>query len=239
MCGIFGFVVNKPSGQTYERYLSLMERLCLLSETRGKDASGLVFAGGDAIHVLKRPIRAKNLIRSKEYDIFKSRFEEEFKMGKPFLSMGHARMVTNGRAEFHDNNQPVIRNEMICIHNGIVVNDSQLWEQHPQLKRRYEVDTEVILSMLEMFRNQEENLAKALCSVFSQIQGANSVALIASELNVLVLATANGSLFSAQSTDHQLSVFSSEKYILSKALNHTSCKAQFLKSDLLMFLQWM
>jgi len=231
MCGIFGFVVNQPSGQMYEQYLSLLERLCLLSETRGKDASGLVIVGWDSIHVLKRPIRVKKLLRSKEYVTFKTQFEEAVKTGKPFIVMGHARMVTNGRAEFHDNNQPVIHNNMICIHNGIVVNDNQLWREHSQLKRYNEVDTEVILTLLEMFRNQGKTLAQALCLVFSQIQGANSIALVASELNVLVLATANGSLFSAQSYDHQLTIFASEKYILSKALKHTFFKGQFRERE--------
>ena len=58
--------------------------------------------------------------------------------------MGHARMVTNGSAESHENNQPVILDGIVCIHNGIIVNDEQLWAAHPDLQRKYEVDTEVL-----------------------------------------------------------------------------------------------
>ena len=185
MCGIFGFVVNNTLGQTYERYLSLLERLCLLSETRGKDSSGLVVVGGKTINVLKRPVRARMLIKSREYDEYKKCFKDAVNSGNPFIAMGHARMVTNGKAENHYNNQPVIRNGMVCIHNGIVVNDHSLWRKHPKLKRKYEVDTEIILALLEMFQNQGKTVAEALCSVFSEIEGANSLAYVLSEFNVV------------------------------------------------------
>lgn len=220
MCGIFGFVVAAPSATASKRFLSFLERLCLLSETRGKDASGLVCAGQKDIYVLKRPLRARALLKSREYRAFKENFKRIAVSGTPFLAMGHTRMVTNGNAESHDNNQPVIRNGMVCIHNGIVVNDDLLWKRHPTLKRNNEVDTEIILALLEDYRRKGQCFNHALRNVFKEIKGANSVAVIASDLNAIGLASANGSLFFAQSPDRQISIFASEKYILSQALRH-------------------
>ena len=55
---------------------------------------------------------------------------------------GHSRLVTNGYRSFDDNNQPVISTGSVGVHNGIVVNDKSIWQQHPQMERRTDVDSE-------------------------------------------------------------------------------------------------
>jgi predicted glutamine amidotransferase len=227
MCGIYGFIATPDTKTTGKEFLFLLEKLCLLSETRGKDAAGLVCLDTQRITVLKRPLRARKLLRSNEYASFKSRFLTAYEQNKPFLAMGHTRMVTNGKAESHNNNQPVIRNELVCIHNGIVVNDQRLWNQNPSLIRNHEVDTEVILALVEYFLGQGQSLAQAVCSMYDLIQGANSVALVSTRHNLLALATANGSLFTAMSKDNRLAVFASEKYILDQILLNPVLKQFF------------
>jgi len=218
MCGIFGFIVIQPSKQDSKQYLSLLEKLFLLSETRGKDASGLLVAGREKIEILKQPFRARTLIKSQDYKKIRNYFLECTQSDAAVLAMGHARMVTNGKASSHYNNQPVIRGEFACIHNGIVVNDESLWEQYPDLQRRYEVDTEVILALLENFQSKGQPMPQALCNVYRHIKGANSIALISNTQHALSLATTNGSLFIALSEDRRFAIFASEKYILDQAL---------------------
>ena len=58
-------------------------------------------------------------------------------------------MVTNGSSDVHDNNQPVIRSGLVAIHNGIIVNDAELWPDMPAVERNLEVDTEVMLALVE------------------------------------------------------------------------------------------
>ena len=45
------------------------------------------------------------------------------------LAFGHARLVTNGSQLNDSNNQPVVKDDIICIHNGIVVNADDLWKK--------------------------------------------------------------------------------------------------------------
>ena len=62
--------------------------------------------------------------------------------------MGHSRLVTNGYEHFNKNNQPVIKNKFVVIHNGIIVNDRKIWQEinlHPDS----ELDTELIPVLLD------------------------------------------------------------------------------------------
>ena len=103
MCGIYGFVVSRPHDWHAKQLSALLKKLCMLSETRGKDASGLVVSTNKTIHVLKRPMRAKALIASKEFKLFSKHLTEAASCNSPLVVMGHTRMVTNGNAESHDN----------------------------------------------------------------------------------------------------------------------------------------
>ena len=138
-----------------------------LSESRGKEAAGIAVRTGKSIYVFKEPVSASNLIKSEKYnDIFHRIIKEEGYADKdlrvPFAFIGHSRLVTNGQSELNSNNQPVIKDGAVGIHNGIIVNDSDLWAAFPALKRKYDVDTEVFLSLLQMSRNGAGSLVNAV-----------------------------------------------------------------------------
>ena len=65
MCGIFGFISNNNG---CEKVLGkkILENLYKLSETRGKEASGLMVSNNQKIHVIKDSIPASELVK-KEY----------------------------------------------------------------------------------------------------------------------------------------------------------------------------
>ena len=72
MCGIFGFITTANSKIDQNNFQSVINHLFLLSESRGKDASGLLLLTNNEVTVLKRPIRARKLIKSPEYqNLFK------------------------------------------------------------------------------------------------------------------------------------------------------------------------
>ncbi len=219
MCGIFGFVVNNDSEFRREDVPTVLKPLFLLSESRGKEAAGLALADKSQITVLKRPFRAKKVIWSDEYkSIFKDYSQPlDKKNGSAFAVIGHSRMVTNGSQHSHDNNQPVIRDGMVCIHNGIVVNDNERWEEHPEFIRRYEVDTEIILKLIGHYQ-KNDGLTASLRKAFKELQGANSIALLHDNRDFLTLATTNGSLFFVKSDSGAELIFASEKYILQEAI---------------------
>ena len=141
--------------------------------------------------------------------------------------LGHARMVTNGSEETHENNQPALKNGMLCLHNGIVVNDEKLWSQLSHLSRHYEVDTEIIISLVQDFQAQGVPPAEAVRQTFAHIQGANSIVLVAEDINGIILASSNGSLYFSVGTSGKELIFASEKFILERILKHWSLKNLF------------
>ncbi|MCP4374514.1 MAG: hypothetical protein GY797_41390 [Deltaproteobacteria bacterium] len=220
MCGIFGLTVSEQSGFTPELLLSTTNELFKLSESRGKEAAGVAVYEQDSIEVYKDAVSATSFIHSRPY---KKLFEKILKngyltdrdtIGQSISLIGHSRLVTNGAMEIHDNNQPVIADGVVGIHNGIIVNDEHLWQTFPSLQRHYEVDTEVILTLIRHFYDQTNLLTEAIRSTFELIEGTASIAVFFEDLDVLVLATNNGSLYTCTTPKETTHFFASERYIL-------------------------
>jgi glutamine---fructose-6-phosphate transaminase (isomerizing) len=229
MCGIFG-IVTKPNARFDASQLhQLVDQLFLLSESRGKDSAGLVLADHEQITVYKRPERARRMIGSAQYKHLLQNYEATH---NGVIALGHARMVTNGKKVYHNNNQPVIKDGLVCIHNGIIVNDAELWEQHPQLERHYQVDTEVMLSLIRHNLTNNQPLETAVINALQQTRGANSIALLTQEHNGIVLATTNGSLYYALSDNGMELVFASEKYILQQTISQPTLQGQFQHTEI-------
>jgi glucosamine--fructose-6-phosphate aminotransferase (isomerizing) len=194
-----------------------MDCLFRLSESRGKEASGVAARIGESIYVFKSPIPSSKLIKTKEYsNIFdvltNNGGYKDLKI--PFAVVGHSRLATNGPSELNINNQPVVKDGAVGIHNGIIVNDAEIWKSFPVLKRKFDVDTEVFLSLLEMFRKKDISLVRAVKKTFQYIQGSASVSVLFDDISYVLFATNTGSLYTCRSNDGKLFMFSSEKYIL-------------------------
>lgn len=232
MCGIFGFIANEKTEFDVSNLGSLTKQLFLLSESRGKDSSGLVLINDTDIKILKRPHQARNLVRSNEYQKLISEFIDTVSQ-KPqsIAALGHARMVTNGNKEYHGNNQPVIKDGIACIHNGIIVNDEGLWQDHPSLDRTFQVDTEVLLALMRAYRDQNLDTLSAFVKAFQEVEGANSVALFTDNSNGLILATSNGSLYFSQSQTGNEIIFASEKYIVQQIMQYGLLEEYFNHSE--------
>ena len=229
MCGIWGFVAGDTSTFDISKLKKTLDQFFILSESRGKEASGLALVDKSTITVLKKAVRAKKLIRSEEYGLLLRDFREKgVEDGRdPIIAMGHARMVTNGSAESHENNQPVIREGIVCIHNGIIVNDEKLWAVHPDLQRKYEVDTEVLLALIRHYCRRGYTLVNAVIAAYSEIQGSNTVALLSAEAEAVIMATTNGSLYYSLSPSGKELMFASESYFLDKVREHNTLKDVF------------
>ncbi|MEO7586730.1 MAG: hypothetical protein ABIS84_01740, partial [Arachnia sp.] len=102
---------------------------------------------------------------------------------------GHTRLVTNGFQSNEDNNQPVIAAGTVGIHNGIIVNDTELWNRFRELTRRSDVDTEVLVNLVRKFFEEKGDLGWAVQQAYREIQGAASIAFVFEELDELLLAT--------------------------------------------------
>lgn len=216
MCGIFGLVTRQDSNVPSASIKSIISHLFLLSESRGKEASGLAVSDTKSIKVLRQPIRASQLLKTKECQQLLARYSNK----SPLTIIGHTRLETNGISNNNNNNQPVIKDDIVGIHNGIVVNDEFLWKKYPKLKRNYLVDTEVILSLIRNFLNKKNGLSQSVTKTYIEIEGAASLALLFKEFYYLVLATNTGSLY--LSCDKNFCLFASEAHILKTALAKAS-----------------
>ncbi len=221
MCGIFGVTITEHSRLSTDDLKRSVEDLFVLSESRGKEAAGLAILTPEAIHVHKEPSSASRMIRSRPYRaVFADAVQNgsgHGPGGRATTIIGHSRLVTNGAQEFHHNNQPVVGQGLIGIHNGIIVNDDDLWRRYP-LERRYQVDTEVLLSLVRHFLAEGRSLIEATRETFGVIEGAASIACVFEEFNYLLLATNNGSLYTCRSATANTQLFASEKYILQMLL---------------------
>jgi glutamine---fructose-6-phosphate transaminase (isomerizing) len=219
MCGIFGIIANEKSKLSPSDLKSVVNKLFKLSESRGKEAAGVAFLYKDSIDVLKAPVMASELINSSNYnELYKVKFDGHKTIDDSVAIVGHSRLVTNGTEDIYGNNQPVLRDGMACIHNGIIVNDKELWLKYPELKRYYDIDTEIILALVSKFLNENYSLGNSVKCTFNQISGATSVAILLNNSDEIALATNNGSLYICYNKNKDCLIFASEKYILDMLL---------------------
>ena len=237
MCGIFGVISKEGSKFKVDLIKNCVDNLFLLSESRGKEAAGFALKINDKIFVYKKPTAASAMVNSPEYknllaDIVSknSSLDKQKVLNNPLAIIGHSRLVTNGRQTLSTNNQPVIKDGLVGIHNGIIVNVDQLWQKFQEIQRQYEVDTEVLLSLITYFRKQGQSITKSLQKTFSTIEGAASVAILLNDNPYLILATNTGSLYTCLNENNDLLAFASERYILKQLVKNCKEKDLF-KAD--------
>ena len=217
MCGIFGVITRRNAlGAKAE---DLLDALFRLSESRGKEAAGLAGISGDTIRVLKSPVPSSLLARTPAYaDYVDAVVRSPARGGGAVAVIGHSRLVTNGAQTEHGNNQPVSVDDLVGIHNGIIVNDEALWRAHPELVRKSEVDTEVLLRLVRHHAGRDGSFVGGVRSAFAELDGVANVAMFASELDQLTVATNNGSIYHCADRDGGWFAFASERYILETAI---------------------
>jgi len=99
MCGIFGIITKENSLLTEQTFRSTVNRLFKLSESRGKEAAGLALRSNDTIKIIKQPVSASKMIRTKEYRaIFRN-----LHLSSAQAIIGHSRLVTNGTPTIQHN----------------------------------------------------------------------------------------------------------------------------------------
>jgi len=199
MCGILGLASKKDlNSKDIKKNIA---KLFVLSESRGKESSGIAIKNKNGISIFKKPIPASKLIKSNEYKSFLKKNIRAI--------IGHSRLVTDGSEYDNNNNQPVTKNGVVIVHNGIITNVDDLWAKYPNFKRKYEIDTEILLELLK-----SDEIIKAVKKTFKEIEGSASIAVLIEDLNKLLLATNTGSLYYC--IKKNILYFASEKYIMSQ-----------------------
>jgi glutamine---fructose-6-phosphate transaminase (isomerizing) len=215
MCGIFGIITSKNSTYSNKFLTESINKLACLSEIRGKDSSGLcAFNQIDRkIDVIKGPISIRQLLK---HEIIKNKISSAFtnKYHARYV-FGHARLVTNGTQLNDSNNQPTVKDGIIGVHNGIVVNVEDLWKKHSNITRENEIDTEVILALIRAALNEGKSIEESVATSIKKVFGTVSVALAFNNLNKFIIATNNGSLYTINNNKDIL-FFASEQFMMAE-----------------------
>ncbi len=187
MCGIFGITSKKIVN------LSELKKLASLAQQRGKDSSGLIVGKKSKFTPYKADNSIMNLIHKADLD-------------DANLLLGHSRLITNGHAD----NQPVIRDKIMVLHNGIITNFEELWDEIPK-KRKLNIDTEIIAGLAEnyLIKNDLDGLSE---HILSKCKGVVACAIVLLNLGKLIIFSNNGSLFYSEHNENFY--FSSEEYPL-------------------------
>ena len=186
MCGIFGFIgpddLDSTSAKTLVKH----------AQQRGRDSSGMV-------------------IHDTTYHAYRADYPIGWLLKRipPLgnLFFGHSRLVTNGTGD----NQPVSREQVIVLHNGIVVNHEAIWPilgKTPEL----EIDTEIIPAIIASHLESGGSVETAAERVLSLTEGVVACAALIPRLGKLLLFSNNGSLYVGDKSGGL--VFSSERYPL-------------------------
>ena len=109
------------------------------------------------------------------------------------IIIGHSRLVTNSMSD----NQPLFKNGISLLHNGIVTNYKNLFKKY-KLNQELKIDTEIILELINYFLNKNKDLETAIYLTLKEIKGSASCVVHLLNRGKLILFTNNGSLYTGQ-----------------------------------------
>jgi glucosamine--fructose-6-phosphate aminotransferase (isomerizing) len=192
MCGIFGVIGDHD----HSDLRSIIDH----SKQRGQDSSGLLWINYDSAVTVKRSDRSIDLLlRDFGLDLKRRNF-----------ILGHSRLITNGLGD----NQPVVLHDTIVIHNGIVVNDDELFAKF-DISRKLGIDTEIIAALANLYIEKNGSDTTGLGSfILSECKGVVSCAIFLPKLGELHLMSNNGSLYTG--VKGEALYFASERYGLTR-----------------------
>ena len=230
MCGILGLVSSPKCSLDQNRLLAISKKLFLLSESRGKEASGFAAIVNDKLLVHKTPYPANQLVKSKVYH---SVFQQLFSPSNTVQAfIGHSRLVTDGYEHENRNNQPVIKKDMVVVHNGIITNKLSLWQKYHHVERESDLDSELIPVILNEQLEHSRTAAQAFVQLYQEIYGMMNIALLYSGFNNLFLATNNGSIYYLSDKNSTCFIFASERYILKRLAEDLNLQDYFAKETI-------
>ena len=179
MCGVYAIFRNKKTVE-----VSQVKYLAKAAQVRGVDSAGIVFQAEEDLHVVKRDFGSLELI-SKNSDYLSSSF-----------IAGHSRLVTNDVK----NNQPVVKDDLIVIHNGIITNYLEICKTL-ELELETELDSELIPVLFNHYKALGLSDKDIVENLFDICDGVISAILISPSDNKVHLISNNGSLYYAYKDD--------------------------------------
>lgn len=231
MCGILGITfldsaIKEQSGMV--KYV--LRGLLSESASRGRNATGIAVIQEKDIVVVKEPVSAHQLIGSSEFNTACSGYINE----NTISILGHCRLKTKGTPRIRHNNHPIIANNVIGVHNGMIVNDDVLFEKYKKkcksFKRKAEVDSEIIFRLVDYFTHvKNRGIATAIDKATFALKGSYACAMVdRTRPYMLWLFRDINPIYIYHYPKSGVIVFASSKYFIDKAVDDV-CIREFGK----------
>jgi glucosamine--fructose-6-phosphate aminotransferase (isomerizing) len=173
MCGITGYIGNRPAIETA---ITNLKRL----EYRGYDSAGVAFATVNGVHIL----RAKGKIRN---------LEDLLPEADPavHVAIAHTRWATHGRpSEMNAHPHKDCSGRIAVVHNGIIENYAELRKELIAQGHEFtsETDTEVLAHLIEQKCieggecDRRVGLENAIRTALHEVRGSYAIAVISQEV---------------------------------------------------------
>jgi glucosamine 6-phosphate synthetase-like amidotransferase/phosphosugar isomerase protein len=156
MCGIAGYSLSAAS--RVERTLAAQALLAAIAE-RGADAVGYAWRGDEArVSLHKQRSGASELLEQVQIPLSATQ------------ALIHVRDYTKGHPTIAGNNHPVRHGAVVGVHNGIILNDEEIFERHgfERAEPHMTVDSEAIFALAEATPGRAK--------VFEQLHGSMATA---------------------------------------------------------------
>lgn len=192
MCGIFGIVSTSLINKREIKYLSKA------TQQRGKDASGIMLYN----------YKKKAYFATRSSEPITSLLRKTSTTEINFL-MGHSRLITNSSVD----NQPIIRNNISVMHNGIIINAEEVWKKI-EGEPLQNIDTEVLAGITEDALKDNLSLPSLVKRIIAYTKGTISTGIAIPNEGKLLLFSNNGSLYTGNK--NKRIYFASERHTLEK-----------------------
>ena len=162
MCGIIGYIGNKPANEVIFDGLTRLEY-------RGYDSAGIAVVDDRKIHVRKDIGKLRN-IRKLLLDEFASTSS---------IGIGHTRWATHGRpSAFNAHPHGDCHSHIMVAHNGIIENFMKLRRELSGKGHKFssETDSEVLAHLIE--ESYQGDLKQAVLQALKSVEGAYAIAVI-------------------------------------------------------------
>ena len=204
LCGIAGYSLDSES--RVDRIVAARALLAGIAE-RGADAVGYAYrVSQEPIQLHKQQSGATALLDRVDVP------EEATKL------LVHVRDYTKGHPSLGANNHPIRHGAIVGIHNGIIVNDDELFARHgiDRAEPGMTVDSEVIFALAERFRGRT-------AEVLEQLYGSMATAWLDEGRSELVVARGMGRPLWLGRGKHEL-FFASTRVALELVESYTGLK---------------
>jgi len=232
MCGIFGFSLGRGLNESEQDFVKRdIINFAKLSLKRGSDTFGINIIVDDWNYVFKSSSNPNSAINRKDYKKFiDNKLVKACKNKKSFNYFGQTRLVTNGTKFLYKNNQPIVTNNIIGLHNGILFfPDENNKDDKTKNYESFNIKSDS-LNFFEQLNNaiekKNKNVTESFLNLVNKVTGNFSIALSHIKESFILISSNCGSLYYYYNCENKIFVYASEKLILESFL----LRSNFLKN---------